>query len=185
MKEMKTFKECVFSSPNYKDLIPDVGMQLQFRGKMLHLKWLLTNPELDREYVDAEWHTMRRLTWGYNTYNSQRKLDSKLCTLACYDYIREGKSSKLVKDHFFGVTLASEEVRGAFEKCNFDIDYMVNEWLPQNFYLFLKWTVTPEEHKKENISRAEHTREEKNNFKHIKNCSEVMYRKSKKDLTIN
>ena len=181
---MKTFKESVFESPNYKDLIPDEEMKLQFKGKMQYLKWLLTNPDLDPIFVSAEWHTMRRLEWGYNAYNAQRKLDSKLCTLACYDYIRDGKWSKLVKDHFFGVTLAAEEVRAAFEKSNFDIDYMVDEWLPENFYIFLKWTVTPEEHKKENISRAEHTREEKNNWKHIKNCSEVMYRKSKKELVV-
>ena len=177
---MKTFKECVFGSPNYKDLIPDEAMSKTFRFKMKLLKSLLTDPDTDE--VEKHWNTMRRLDWGYNIYNAQRKLDSKLCTLDCYDYIREGKSSKLVKDHFFGVTLAAEEVRTAFEKSNFDIDYMVNEWLPQNFYLFLKWTVTPEEHKKENISRAEHTRDEKNNFKHIKNCSEVMYRKNKKEL---
>ena len=179
---MKTFKESVFESPNYKDLIPDEEMCSTFRFKLKLLKYLLSQPETAE--VEKEWHTMRRLGWGYNIYNAQRKLDSKLCTLACYDYIRDGKWSKLVKDHFFGVTLAAEEVRAAFEKSNFDIDYMVDEWLPENFYIFLKWTVTPEEHKKENISRAEHTREEKNNWKHIKNCSEVMYRKSKKELIV-
>jgi len=80
------------------------------------------------------------------------------------------------------VTEVSLVIRKTFEECNFNLDYMVNEWLPKNYHLFTTWYVTPEEHKKDNIIRAEHTIEEKNSFNHLVRVSEVVEKKTKKTL---
>ena len=179
---MKKFSEIFLSSEQGKKLLPNESMKETFRNKLIYLKYLLTSPDLSDKFREEEWFASRRLTWGYNIYNNQQNLNSGLCSKDCYEYIVNGKSNKLVQDHFFGVTLSAEEVRKAFEESNFNIDYMVNDWLPSRYYIFLKWYVTPEEHKKENILRAEHTLDEKDNFKHLIKVSEVVEKKSKKDL---
>ena len=68
------------------------------------------------------------------------------------------------------------------EDCGYNVEYMVQEWLPKNYHLFTIWYVTPEEHKKENIARAANTIEEKDNFEHLIKVSEVVEKKSKKDI---
>ena len=178
----KTFSEIFLTSNQGKKLLPNDSMKKTFKNKLIYLKYLLTSDELDDDYREEEWFSSRRLTWGYNIYNNQRNLNSGLCSKDCYEYIINGKGSKLVQDHFFGVTLSAEEVRKAFEESNFDIDYMVNEWLPKKYYMFIKWYVTPEEHKKENILRGEHTLEQKDNFEHLINCSEPVEKKRKTQL---
>jgi len=182
---MKTpFSTTFLNSEQGKKLLPNQEMLETFKYKLIHLKWLLTSPELSDKYREEEWFASRRLTWGYNIYNNQKNLNSGLCTKECYEYIKNGKANKLVQDHFFGVTLSAEEVRKAFENSNFDIDYMVNEWLPKKYYLFVKWYVTPEQHKKENIIRGEHTVEEKDNYEHMVNYSEPVEKLSKKQLLL-
>ena len=91
-------------------------MKKTFKNKLIYLKYLLTSDELDDDSREVEWFSSRRLTWGYNIYNNQRNLNSGLCSKDCYEYIINGKGSKLVQDHFFGVTLSAEEVRKAFEE---------------------------------------------------------------------
>ena len=178
----KTFSKIFLTSDQGKKLLPNDSMKKTFKNKLIYLKYLLTSDELDDDFREEEWFASRRLTWGYNIYNNQKNLNSGLCSKDCYEYIINGKSNKLVQDHFFGVTLSAEEVRKAFEKSNFNIDYMVNEWLPNKYYMFIKWYVTPEEHKKENILRGEHTLEQKDNFEHLINCSEPGEKKSKTQL---
>lgn len=177
-----SFSKTFLNSEQGKKLLPNEEMLETFKNKLVYLKYLLTSPDLSDKFREEEWFASRRLTWGYNIYNNQKNLNSGLCTKECYDYIINDKSHKLVQDHFFGVTLSAEEVRKAFEQSNFDIDYMVNEWLPNNYYLFVKWYVTPEQHKKENIIRGEHTVEEKDNYQHMVNCSDPVEKKTKRTL---
>jgi len=61
-----------------------------------------------------------------------------------------------------------------FEKNNFDIDYMVNEWLYNNLWLWQTIKVTTEEHKKDNIIRNEHSIEDKLLLKHYKKVSNLL-----------
>ena len=75
-------------------------------------------------------------------------------------------SSKCTKDHHMGVTKVGIQVVNAFEACDFDFDYMVNEWLYEHLHYWFTIRITKEEHKKENLSRNEHSVEEKENFVH-------------------
>lgn len=181
---MKTFSEIFYSSDSGQRIWSTYGgkMQKTFRNKLIQLEFLLKSPQLDDEYREEEWMAMRRLEWGYNIFNSAMPTKSGLCSKRCYSYIKRKKSGRLVKDHFYGVTEAANEVRRNFEESGFDIDYMVNEWLPNNYHLFVTWQVTPEEHKAENIKRAQHTIEEKDNFKHLINVSEVVEKKKRSEL---
>ena len=181
---MKKFSEIFYSSSHGKKIWKLYGesMKKTFKNKLVQMKFLLTSSELDDDYREAEWMAMRRLEWGYNIFNDSKPTKSGLCSKRCYYYIKSKKSYKLVKDHFYGVTEASNEVRREFEKSNFDIDYMVNTWLPKNYHLFVTWQVTPEEHRGDNIKRAKHTLSEKDSFQHIINVSEVVEKKSRKEL---
>lgn len=181
---MKSFKESFYKSTRSRYIWKTYSndMKKVFKNKLIQLDFLLNSPKLDDDYRESEWMTMRRLEWGYNIFNSQLPTKSGLCSKNCYEYIKQRNSNKLVKDHFYGVTEAANEVRRNFEKSNFNIDYMVNEWLPKNYHLFLTWQVTPEEHKGDNIKRAKHTIDEKDRFQHLINVSEVVEKKSRKEL---
>ena len=166
----KTFSEIFYESKKSKETWETHGdsMKLSVKNKLIQLKHLLTSPDLDDEYREKQWMALRRLDYGYNlfVFNGTQIQDSGLCTKKCLTYVKNRKKGKLVKDHFFGVTEASVVLRDEFEKCNFDIEYMLNEWLPKNYHLYLTWYVTPEEHKGKNITRAGHSIEEKDNFEH-------------------
>ena len=100
-------------------------------------------------------------------------------------YTKSWKKEKVVKkgyrgvdDHIVGATAIGRHVKEIFEKNGLNIDYMVNEWLPENLYLWATVKVTNEEHERENILRnSDCTIEEKFNFKHYVNTSLVVYPK--------
>lgn len=166
----KTFSEIYYKSNKSKEVWETYGesMKLSVKNKLIQLKHLLTSPDLDDEYRERQWLALRRLDYGYNLFVFDRSKiqNSGLCTKECLTYVKNRKKGKLVQDHFFGVTEISKVLRAAFEKCNFDIEYMLNEWLPKNYHLYLTWHVTKEEHKPKNIARAAHSIEEKDNFEH-------------------
>jgi hypothetical protein len=181
---MKKFSEVFYESKNGKkiwNLYID-SMKEDFRGVLGELKFLLTRDDVTNEWREERWTKIRRLSFAYNAFHSSKYTNSSLCSKDCYEYILNGKGGKLVSDHFYGVTETSEEVRRNFELYNLNIDKMVNEWLPKNYHLFVTWSVTPEEHRKENIARAANTIEEKDNFKHLIKVSEVVEKKTKKQL---
>jgi hypothetical protein len=186
---MKPFSQLFYESQTGQDIWTNHGesMSMVFRNKLIQLYDLLTSPKYNDEYRELEWKSSRRLTWGYNIFNSTLPTKPHFCSKDSYEYIKQGKTTKLVKDHFYGVTESANELRRVFEESGFDIDYMVNEWLPTHYHLFVTWFVTPQEHKKENIDRPtknkSYTIEEKDNYKHfIGNVSEIVERKTKKEL---
>jgi len=77
------------------------------------------------------------------------------------------RGEKSVKDHVFGATLAGEEVLKAFKEWDYDIDYMVNEWLPKNLYYFAIIELTKEEHNI--LDTHKHTKNQKRNLEHYAN----------------
>lgn len=83
--------------------------------------------------------------------------------------------TKKINDHLIGATQIGLIVHEALEKNNRDIDYMVNVWLYENLWLWMTVKVSYDEHKSENISRNEHTVEEKLNLLHYKEVSELIY----------
>ena len=169
----KPFSQLFHESEHGKNVWTRHGdsMSKTFRNKLHLLYNLLKSPTLDDDFREDEWKSMRRLGWGYNIFNSTLPTKPIFCTKDCHKFIKQRKKSKLIKDHFYGVTEAAEAVKTEFEKSNFDIDYMVNEWLPKNYHIFVSWYVTKEEHKKKNIDRPsknkKYTIEEKDNYKHF------------------
>lgn len=180
----KKFSEIFYESKNGKKIweLYSAEMQEDFRVTMFLLKYFLTTTDFSDEARERRWTKTRRLEYAYNAMSSNKYINSGLCSKDCYEYIINGDGSKLVKDHFYGVTEVAEEVRRNFEESGYDVDYMVNEWLPKNYHLFVVWYVTPIEHKKENIARGEHTIIEKDNFKHLIKVSEVVEKKTKNQL---
>jgi hypothetical protein len=182
---MKTFSEIFYESPNGKNIWKLYGSEMKedFRVTISLLKYFLTTTDFSDSARERRWIKTRRLEYAYNAVLSSKYTNSGLCTKDCYEYIINGKVTKLVKDHFYGVTEVSITVRKALEDCGYQVEYMVDEWLPKNYHLFVTWFVTPEEHKGENIKRAKNTIEEKDKFEHLINVSEVVEKKTRKTLT--
>ena len=186
---MKPFSQLFYESQTGQDIWTNHGesMKLDFRNNLVEMEFLLTRKDITEEWREERWTKIRRLSFSYNMFHSAKPTRPYFCSKASYEYIREGKTTKLVKDHFYGVTESANEVRRVFEESGFDIDYMVNEWLPTHYHLFVTWYVTPKEHKKENIDRPtknnSYSIEEKDNYKHfIGDVSEVVERKTKRQL---
>ena len=81
--------------------------------------------------------------------------------------------NKLTNDHLFGVTLIGWKIHNIIQdmlKDNIVVDdivnYMVDEWLPDNLFLWAQATLTKKEHKSENLGRDNHTLQEKINLVH-------------------
>ena len=62
-------------------------------------------------------------------------------------------SKHCVNDHLLGATEVGSEIHKVFKKNNYDIDWMLKEWLFENLYLWGTVKVTKEEHKSNNILR--------------------------------
>lgn len=54
---------------------------------------------------------------------------------------------KITADHFFGCLCFTNIMLIDFINCNYDINYMVNEWLRKHLYLWVVIRVTKKEHK--------------------------------------
>lgn len=83
-----------------------------------------------------------------------------------------------VRDHIFGATLAGEEFFKAFEEWDYDIDYMVNSWLPQNIWLFTTALISKKEHN--DLKTHKHSKNQKRKFIHYDECGiELTHKKVK------
>jgi hypothetical protein len=111
---------------------------------------------------------------GYMGIGRQGGFISSISTTAT----RNKKGHECTDDHLFGATEIGNYIHQEFEHYNLDIDYMVDVWLSKNLWLWLTIKVTTKEHKKENIQRNMHKVEDKLLFKHYKNVSLLMDRKT-------
>ena len=76
-------------------------------------------------------------------------------------------SNKCTDDHLFGVTDVGISIFLAYKNSGWNIDDIVNKWIPKHLYLWLTVKILKKEHQGENsIARAEHTLEEKINLVH-------------------
>lgn len=91
-------------------------------------------------------------------------------------------------DHIFGATLAGNQLFKAFKDWDYNIDYMVNHWLPDNIWLFCSATITKKEHGM--LESHGHTVSQKLNFVHYEECNiklehrETTFKDSKKLITL-
>ena len=108
-----------------------------------------------------------RLTMGYRGIGFNNGVYSKIKTKQTISK----KSSEITFDHVVGTTLCGETVKKVIEEQNFNITYLIDEWLFDNMYLWGTIKVTKEQHKKENILRNKHLLSEKLNLDHYKNIS--------------
>ena len=110
-----------------------------------------------------------RLALGYFGVGKQGGLTSGLVT---EDAMLKGV--KTTADHLLGTTQIGKHIHEECEKYNWDFDYMVNEWLYENLWLWMTIKVTTEEHRKDNIIRNEHSIEDKLLLKHYKKVSNLL-----------
>ena len=85
------------------------------------------------------------------------------------------KAKDCVNDHVLGATETGKYIHDMFKKQNYKIDWMVNNWLFENLYLWGTVRVTREEHNPKNILRnSKHEIEDKSNFEHYVNVSQLI-----------
>ena len=82
------------------------------------------------------------------------------------------KKKLLTDEHVFGTTLIGRRVLQAFIESGFNIKYMVNEWLPNNLYLWATVIITKEEDKP--LVRNGHSFEQKVNLVHYEEAGIVL-----------
>lgn len=132
-----------------------------FKKQLKHLLVEIEEESTEKELASFMW----RLGLGYWGVGTQKGIPSGIYTESCKN------TKKCTEDHVFGVVEIGKYVHKKFKESDYNIDYMVNEWLYDNLYLWMTIKVSKEEHKKDNIIRNDHTIEEKKEFKHYKNVS--------------
>jgi hypothetical protein len=127
---------------------------------------------IEYDSTEAQLKSVYRLNIGYMGVGKQSGLYSGLITKNAIGL----KSNKYTNDHWLGATEIGRQVHEAFEKNNFDIDYMVNVWLYDNLWLWSTIRVTKWEHRSMNIGRKGYSIEEKLNFGHYgSNVSPIVF----------
>ena len=113
---------------------------------------------------------MCRLALGYYGIQCQGGITSGIISSDAIDL----PSSQTTADHIFGAVEIGKTVKDAFEASGRNINYMVEEWLYDNLYLWMTIRVTKEEHKSSNIIKNGHTIEQKRKMMHYKKVSTLI-----------
>lgn len=141
--------------------------KINFRIQLNSLKINLQDPNIPQKNIEK---SIYRLGIGYSGIGTQNGLTSGI----------KSKNTllpnvKSTHDHLIGAKQIGEIVHKEFEKHNYDIDFMVDEWLYNNLWLWMTIKVTYEEHNKNNILRDKTDIEEKLNLSHYVNVSELIF----------
>lgn len=128
------------------------GERMRRRFKMQLMKY---KPIMNGEFTDDEIMRVAQSDIGYNGIGVNEY--SKIISEYAYNNPNESRT----KDHYFGTTSIAEFVLESFRENDFDVDYMVNEWLYEHLYLWALIRITRKEHKQDNLARNEHTFDEK------------------------
>ena len=113
---------------------------------------------------------MYRLALGYFGIQSQSGISSGIISSATIGI----PSKETTGDHIFGAVEIGKTVRDEFEKNDRNINYMVDEWLYENLYLWMTIKVSRKEHNAKNIIKNGHTIEEKRRMMHYKSVSKLV-----------
>ena len=119
-----------------------------------------------------------RLATGYNLPFGTfipTNVRFELFSEGAYDLKVNGKMGKKVtKDHIFGTTEVGTQMFNTYKESDWDMDYMLNEYVPQTLYQFSLCRILKSEHQKENdddtngVARGKHTLNEKISLLHYK-----------------
>jgi len=117
----------------------------------------------------SRWNRFYRLNFGYGLFGVNG-FSSGICS---YESSKLDKSTKqLINDHYIGAVEIGNYTHSELKKCNYDLDYMTNEWLPKNLYLWMTILVTKHEHSL--IPRNKHSFEEKLKMNHYGSVSQLI-----------
>jgi|TARA_B110000971_G_scaffold28109_1_gene25187 hypothetical protein len=157
----------LFSTQGKKDILwkkNEVKLKKWFKSNLILLRTMDENSsDFDNDYKDRAFY---RLMVGYYGVGYGNGFSSGLAS----NNASVG-NIKTTLDHWAGMTEVGRYVHEVFKKSEYNIDWMLNEWLYDNLHLWATIKVTKEEHKKENIIRNNHSLEEKNELKHYINFS--------------
>lgn len=141
-----------------------VSYKRWFKKQLKHLLLEIEEGSTEKELNSF----MYRLGLGYYGIGKQGGIPSGVLT-------EESKLHKNTDDHVFGVVEIGKYIHQEFKEHGYDIEYMVEQWLYDNLWLWMTIKVSTKEHKKENIIRNKHTIEEKKLFRHYKNVSKFLF----------
>ena len=81
---------------------------------------------------------------------------------------------KKTNDHMIGAQSIGRKVHEVYAATGFDEEYMVNNWLYENLWMWMTIKVTQEEHSSKNISKTITDIEEKKMLRHYINVSPLV-----------
>ena len=125
--------------------------------------------DLDKPNTTSKYKSSLRLSLGYGGLTptlthkmiglySERALDLKL---------NKKMGKKCVDDHLFGVTEVGNAMFMKYKNSGWDLNYVLNEWLPQHLYLWLQVKILKTEHQGDgSVKRGKHTLQEKISLVH-------------------
>ena len=125
--------------------------------------------DLDKPNTTSKYKSSLRLSLGYGGLTptlthkmiglySERALDLKL---------NKKMGKKCVDDHLFGVTEVGNAMFMEYKNSGWDLNYVLNEWLPQHLYLWLQVKILKTEHQGDgSVKRGKHTLQEKISLVH-------------------
>lgn len=117
-------------------------IESKWRTWLVMLKAGLEDPNCDLDSI----HLFCRQMFGYGTFGNSGPIIG-LFTENGINVNSTETENQLVNDHVFGCLLIAILVKKTFIESGYDIEYMINEWLPNNLYLWMVVRMTKDEHR--------------------------------------
>ena len=143
----------------------NIALQKSFRS---NLQRALLMYDLAKD-CHEQYLNWRKNTVGYNGIGKTGGINSGLQSTAAIGL----KSEKYTMDHLIGVVKVGTTFEELLKEGN-SPDWIVENCLYDNLYMWGTIKVSKEEHKQDNIKRNIHLLEDKMNFKHYKNVSKIV-----------
>ena len=137
-----------------------------FRLQLRTLKLYLDN-NADERLLNS---FVYRLGLGYWGIGKQSGIPSGIASM---DAISKDGVKK-TNDHMIGAQSIGRKVHEVYADTGFDEEYMVNNWLYENLWMWMTIKVTQEEHNSKNISKTITDIEEKKILRHYINVSPLV-----------
>ena len=171
---MNDIKQRIIDFPRKEKVWEEEGLLKDYFRANLHiLKYFDENPQIFSDDFVKKGYYKNGI--GYRGVGKGDGFSSGLYSTATVGL----PSSMCTNDHIVGATTVGEYVHEMLKENDYRIDWMVDEWLYANLYLWATIKVTKEEHKKENIIRGgakSNVRKLVNyklNLKHYENVSDI------------
>lgn len=112
-----------------------------------------------------------RLDLGYHGIGRPQGIPSKVMSID--SSILNPKDC--VNDHLLGATEVGKYIHDSLKQENYNIDWMIKNWLFENLFLWGTVKISKEEHKPKNILRnSDHSIKQKSNFEHYVHVSKLI-----------